>query len=181
MTSIITCILAAISMAQILLVPVTINRKKIKEISAKTAKGMAVNPISTLPIEELDEFIPLEIVDSKQKDPYRKFGIHFSGTCYACDLATLRFKKDQLVLRNICDPAQDFRFEVTNLSVTDNLIHADLKTSTLELKREGKSTVYKLIPGKNLITSPTLKLVSYYARKKDIQKFRQHDCGDFGG
>lgn len=53
---------------------------------------------------KLDTLVPLTIVKEESKNVYEKFGIDFSGYCYACDAADLVLSNEQIQLINTCDP-----------------------------------------------------------------------------
>jgi hypothetical protein len=71
----------------------TKNDKFIKKITLNQEKK-AIN------IEELNKLIPIEIVDPKSTNVYEKYGLEFSGNCYACDLANLSISEKSIKLTN---------------------------------------------------------------------------------
>ena len=125
--------------------------------------------------------IPIDIVDSKNKDIYKKYGIEFSGNCYDCDLAEFSVTKKTIKLTNVCDTQLDQVFEIVKITNTKSKIEIETKQNKFVFKEIEKVPIYQLkITGKN-IQAESFRISKYYTLKKLLKKFEQHDCGDFQG
>lgn len=125
--------------------------------------------------------IPIDIVDSKNKDIYKKFGIEFSGNCYECDLAELSITEKTIKLTNVCDAKLNQAFEILKITNTKSKIEIKTKQNNFVFTAIDKVPIYELkITGKEIKTK-NFRISKYYTLKKLLKKFEQHDCGDFEG
>ncbi len=127
------------------------------------------------------QLIPMEIVDSTKTDPFEKYGYHFSGHCYACDVAEIFIHKGKIMLVNVCDKKKVDEFEIRSMSITSIQIDITTTKYSLSLKKVEGTPVYELICEGKLAPVGQGKLVQFYASKKDLARFKVHECGDFGG
>lgn len=127
------------------------------------------------------QLIPMEIVDSTKTDPLEKYGYHFSGNCYNCDLAELFIHEGKIRLVNVCDNKKYDELEIIKLAINEMQISATTSNVTFILKRITDTPVYQLnIEGKPG-TMDHLKLVQFYTSEKALPGFKVHDCGGFEG
>lgn len=125
--------------------------------------------------------IPIDILDSKNKDIYKKFGIEFSGNCYECDLAELAISNKTIKLTNVCDTKQNQTLEIVKITNTKSKIEIKTKQNNFVFTEIHKVPIYELkITGK-YIKVKNFRISKYYTLKKLLKKFEQHDCGDFEG
>lgn len=152
--------------------------------TAETGKNIEeknVNPeYKTNTIEQLN-LIPIDTVDSKNKDIYKKYGIEFSGNCYECDLAEFSITEKTIKLTNVCDAKQNQAFEIVKITNTESKIEINTKQNDFIFTEIENAPIYELkITGKDIKTK-NFRISKYYTLKKLLKKFEQHDCGDFEG
>lgn len=165
-------------------------KQKIKEIEksdtiTKTEKNTEVPTVNiddqSNKNERLNQLIPIDAVDSKDKNIYKKYGIEFSGNCYVCDLAELSITEKALKLTNVCDGKLNQVFEIVKITNTKKGIEIKTTQSNFVFTEIDKAPIYELkIKGKE-IKAQNLRISKYYTMKKLLNKFEQHDCGDFEG
>ena len=125
--------------------------------------------------------IPIDIVDSKNKDIYKKYGIEFSGNCYECDLAEFSINEKSIKLTNVCDTEQNQIFEIIKITNTKSKIEIKTKQNNFVFTEIDKVPIYELKIIPKGIKTKNLRISKYYTLKKLLKKFEQHDCGDFEG
>ncbi|OOV20842.1 hypothetical protein BXU10_13650 [Flavobacterium sp. LM4] len=131
-------------------------------------------------IEQLN-LIPIDTVDSKSENIYKKYGIEFSGNCYTCDLAEIAITEQTLKLTNVCDVNLNREFEIIKITNAKSEIEIKTQQSDFIFTEIDKTPIYELkITGKE-INAENLRISKYYTLKKLLKKFEQHDCGDFEG
>lgn len=157
--------------------------KKIDTITnnEKTVAKTATDKTGTIKIEELNELIPIDTVDSKSKNVYKKYGLEFSGNCYACDLANVSITEKSIKLTNVCDENQNETYEVITITNIDNGIKLKTKQNDFIFTKIDQAPIYKLKIIGNEINNKNLRISKYFTLKKILNKFEQHDCGDFEG
>lgn len=163
------------------------NSKQKIEVEKSNTTPKSEKNISAVNIEnksnnfETLNLIPIDIVDSKNKDIYKKFGIEFSGNCYECDLAELSITEKTIKLANVCDAKLNQAFEIVKITNTKSKIEIKTKQNNFVFTAIDKVPIYELkITGKE-IKAKNLRISKYYTLKKLLKKFEQHDCGDFEG
>ena len=126
-------------------------------------------------------FMPLEIVDDTTEDPFKRYGIEFSGNCYACDLASIHINGSSMKLVNVCDSTDVYRFEKLAAELTNEKFILTSGELTFTFIKKDKAPVYELkING----PKPALKnkrFSRFYTEAAKLGQFTNHDCGDFGG
>ena len=132
-------------------------------------------------LRDYEQLIPIEIVDTTARNIYEKYGIEFSGNCYACDLARIELSQQRLTFINVCD--DNDRYEINDISCAavgkEMRIRADAYAFTL-IKIDD-APVYELsITGKNLKLD-NKRIATFYTPAKKLHLFKEHDCGDFQG
>lgn len=131
--------------------------------------------------EDYSALIPLELKDSTSNNVYEKYGIEFSGNCYACDLAAISITKGQFDMINVCDEKDVFRIKDFTCSMTEKELTIKTKGSEFHITKMDEAPVYRLeIKGERLELK-NKRLSIYFTHKSAINKFKEHDCGDFQG
>lgn len=132
-------------------------------------------------LADFSELVPLVIVDSTSQDVYEKYGIEFSGNCYACDLAKIKINKKHFDLINVCNEEDVQRFEIFSYSNENKILKIKTKEQEFLLTKIDNAPIYKLtISGKEL-TLENKRIAVYFTQSKIVNKFKEHDCGDFQG
>jgi len=132
-------------------------------------------------LADFSELVPLTIVDSTSQDVYEKYGIEFSGNCYDCDLAKIKINKKYFDFVNVCDEDNVFRFENFSYSNDNNTLKIKTEEHEFILTKIDNAPLYKLtINGKEL-TLENKRIAIYFTQSKILNKFKEHDCGDFEG
>ncbi|MFY1047350.1 hypothetical protein [Chryseobacterium sp. GP-SGM7] len=130
---------------------------------------------------EFSNLVPIEIKDVKNKDVFKKYGIEFTGNCYACDLAEFKFNKKNFDLVSLCEKNDFHRYKEFKYENSENSLKIITSDATFIFTKVENDPIYKLsIEGKK----PQLKnkrISEYYVPQRLIEKFEEHDCGDFGG
>jgi len=135
----------------------------------------------TINLSEYSNLTPIEIKDSKQKDVFKKYGIEFGGVCYSCDLAIFKINKNSFNIVSLCDEKDFHSFKKFSYEKTGNSLKITTPESTFTFTKVENEPVYQLkIDGQK----PELKnkrISEFYTQKSLIEKFEEHDCGDFEG
>lgn len=66
----------------------------------------------------------------ESRNVFEKYGLEFSGNCYACDLAELKIEKDTIIFLNVCDNQSRLKFRIIRLDDTENVLK--IKTENIE-------------------------------------------------
>ncbi len=165
------------------------SKEEIKNISKidttkndKTIKKKTLNyEKEEIKIEQLNKLIPIDIVDSKSKNVYEKYGLEFSGNCYACDLANLSITEESIKLTNVCDENQNQIYEIIKIINLDNEIQLKTKQNDFIFTKIDNAPIYELKIVGDKIKNENLRISRYFTLEKTLNKFEQHDCGDFQG
>lgn len=163
--------------------------KKIKRVDSTEIKADKVS-ISGPKKEDISKsdvpgdfsaLIPIDILDSKSTNSYEKYGIEFSGNCYACDLASLSITKKKMVWINVCD--ENDTFEINDFSFSNEGNKTIFKTSerTYIITKIDKAPVYELVVEGQKLELNNKRISRYFTTKKALPLFKEHDCGDFEG
>lgn len=128
-----------------------------------------------------DTLISLEILNEKSTNIYEKFGMEFSGNCYACDLAEIKIAKDKIWFTNVCDAQNNINISITNLKVIDNIIALKTKNYTFVFTQINAEPIYSLEILNGNFEKKNFRISKYFTFKKSLPKFNVHDCGDFQG
>lgn len=159
------------------------NKKNSPEVD--TANNTLAEPKSVIQEKQVEEFsfdlVPMILADSNQKDPYKKYGFDLEGICYACDVANLSVSKHRLILTNACDSNKKKIIVLSSFENTPDRVLAGNADFNLKLQKIKGAQLYQLtIEGKSP-ESKDLKIRSFYCTKQELEKFQDHDCGDFEG
>ena len=136
---------------------------------------------STINLSEYSKLTPIEIKDSKQKDVFKKYGIEFGGVCYSCDLAIFKINKKSFDIVELCNEKnvhsyKDFSYEKKGNSLKIKtpeftFIFTQVENEPIyQLKIEGQKPEFK-----------NMRISEFYTQESLIEKFEEHDCGDFQG
>ncbi|MBS1916651.1 MAG: hypothetical protein JST87_10235 [Bacteroidetes bacterium] len=148
-----------------------------KKIEKPVIDTNEINKKAEYPIR----LVPIDTVDSKNKDVFKRYGIEFDGNCYTCDLAELSISDKTIQLVNVCDEKRNKSFDIITISKTDNSIEIKTAQNNFVFIKIDKAPVYELKITGNTIQVELLRLSTYYTLKKILKKFEEHDCGDFQG
>lgn len=132
-------------------------------------------------IENLAQLIPIDTVNSESQDVFKKYGLEFNGNCYACDLAHLSITEKAVSLTNVCDEKITQSFEMVQISGSDHAIEIKTGQGEFILTEIDKAPIYELKTVGKGLKIENLRLSRYYTLKKLLNRFEQHDCGEFEG
>ncbi|WP_336960758.1 hypothetical protein [Chryseobacterium contaminans] len=183
-------IITSFSVAAVLLASCsTSTDKKVNNVDSTAAKTDTVSKltpekktISKVEIPgDFSELVPIDVLETKSKNVYEKYGIEFSGNCYSCDLASLSITKNKIKWTNICDEKDSF--EMSDFSVSGEGNTTILKTSdrTYILTKIDKAPVYELVVEGKKLELNKKRVAKYFTTQKALPLFKEHDCGDFEG
>lgn len=125
--------------------------------------------------------VPIDTVDSKNKDVFKRYGIEFDGNCYTCDLAELFINDKMIQLTNVCDEKRNKSFDIITITKSGNRIEIKTAQNDFVFTEIDKAPVYELKITGNGTQIEMLRLSAYYTLKKILKKFEEHNCGDFQG
>jgi hypothetical protein len=132
-------------------------------------------------IEDLDQLFAIDILDPESTNVFKKYGIEFTGNCYACDLAILSLTEKQFKMTNVCNDKVTKTYEIIAFSGSDNLIQFKTKQNNFVLTKIDKAPVYELKITGDTTKLKDLRVSKFYTTSKMLDKFEEHDCGDFQG
>lgn len=130
---------------------------------------------------KLDTLVALTIMKEDSQNVYEKFGIDFSGYCYACDAAYLVLTNELIKLVNTCDPEVSKVFRIQKKSLTKDGFTLESDGYKFLFSRMNNTPVYTLKLLGKPFKNPELRLNTYFTTPKALPKFEVHDCGDFQG
>lgn len=132
-------------------------------------------------LSEYSKLAPIELKESKSQNVFKKYGIEFSGNCYACDLAIFKVNKKNFDIVNLCDENDFHRFKDFDYEKKGDIFRIITPETTFIFTKVENEPIYQLkIEGKK----PELKnkrIAEFYTPENLIEKFEEHDCGDFEG
>ena len=158
-----------------------VNNEKVVKTEKKIIISPAADNVDAVANDLLKALIPIDTVNSKSKNVYEKYGIEFSGNCYACDLAELSINNKSIKLTNVCDDQLIQNLEITKFGAIGNGFDIQSKQLHFLLNQIDKAPIYELQIISNNIKVENLRISKYYTLKKLLNKFEEHDCGDFQG
>lgn len=138
-----------------------------------------VDPFIALP--DFEYLYPVELVNPKSKNIYEKYGIEFSGVCYACDLAEIRINPQEIDFINVCDNKDIARVTAFKYTIDEHRLIAEKEGQALIFTKIDAAPVYALEIIGAAFSFENKRIIKYYVPKKIIKRFKQHDCGDFQG
>ncbi len=127
------------------------------------------------------QLYPIAILRPESNDSFKKYGIEFSGICYACDLAEIKMNKKQLLLVNVCDSNEIYQIKDFTYNFRDSGLTIKTKNNEFYFKKIEKEPIFELkIKGDSLLLK-NKSVAKYYTQKALVDRFEVHDCGDFQG
>lgn len=127
------------------------------------------------------QLYPIAILRPESNDSFKKYGIEFSGICYACDLAEIKMNKKQLLLVNVCDSNEIYQIKDFTYNFCDSGLTIKTKNNEFYFKKIEKEPIFELkIKGDSLLLK-NKRVAKYYTQKALVDQFEVHDCGDFQG
>lgn len=177
-----------LSLALAILTSCTTDKEKNAAQKDTTARAVELN---TEQASELAEktivpadflaLVPLAVLDSTSDNVYEKYGIEFSGNCYACDLARLSVATNKMIWTNVCDDKD--RMVVDDFMVSGDTEKTILKTAerTYILTQIDDAPVYQLRIEGAVLEMNNKRIATYYTTKEALDLFKEHDCGEFDG
>lgn len=167
----------------------TIIIENISEKETKIEKKSAANlnsekntisEIKNIEID-LDTLIPLEVLNEKSKNIYEKYGLEFSGNCYACDLAQIEIENRNISISNVCDNENKINLKILNLEKTETQIIIETQKAKFIFLKIPNEPIYTLKIIDGTFENENLRISKYFTAKKNLSKFEVHDCCDFEG
>jgi len=129
----------------------------------------------------LDTLIPIEILKEQSKNVYKKYGLEFTGNCYACDLAEFRIENKKVIIYNVCDANEYVSFNILELKNTAKRIEIKTEKCNFTFLRVEYEPIFKLKIINYNIINKHLRISKFYTFKENLKLFESHDCGDFEG
>ena len=144
-------------------------------------KKEAMKSTSNDDLALFNQLYPIDILQPESKNSFKKYGIEFSGICYACDLAEIKINKKQLLLVNVCDSNEIYQIKEFTAISNDTGLIINTEHNEFIFKRVEKEPIFELqIKGDSLLLK-NKRIAKYYTQKSLIDQFEVHDCGDFQG
>jgi hypothetical protein len=144
-------------------------------------KKEAMKSTSNDDLALFNQLYPIDILQPESKNSFKKYGIEFSGICYACDLAEIKINKKQLLLVNVCDSNEIYQIKEFTAIRNDTGLIIKTQHNEFIFKRVEKEPIFELqIKGDSLLLK-NKRIAKYYTQKSLIDQFEVHDCGDFQG
>lgn len=162
------------------------GRQVIRQQESATAPAEKKKPVPeqedrVVSLPDFEHLYPVEIVKPGSTDVYEKYGIGFSGVCYACDLAEIKINPAGMDFINVCDAKDIARVRGFKYEMDENRLLAEADGQVLVFTKVDAAPVYALeIRGKSF-SFKNKRIMKYYVPRQIITKFKQHDCGDFQG
>ncbi|MFT3907943.1 MAG: hypothetical protein QM737_00845 [Ferruginibacter sp.] len=162
------------------------NETKTAEVSVDTTqnKPIIVETKDTVKADHLGDYslmAPIKIVNPKSENAYEKYGIDFDGNCYTCDLALIRIDKKNFDIVNVCEESNLYRIEDWTYETSSNELKIKAKKNEFIFTKLDGIPVYELkITGEKLSLKDK-KFSRFYTQKSELNKFKQHECGEFDG
>ena len=151
----------------------------------KTELKTPEKPISkeepSINLSEYGKLTPIEIKDSKQKDVFKKYGIEFGGVCYSCDLAIFKINKNNFDIVELCDEKNFHRYKDYSYEKTGNSLKIKTPESTFTFTKVENEPIYQLKIEGQKPEFKNMRISEFYTQESLLEKFEEHDCGDFQG
>jgi hypothetical protein len=130
---------------------------------------------------DLSALIPIDLLDSISTNVYEKYGIEFSGNCYACDLARLSMTANKMIWTNVCDEKDTFKIDAFSATIEENKTIFKTAERTYILTKIDPAPVYELVIDGQKLALKNKRIARYFTTKEALPLFKEHDCGDFDG
>lgn len=139
---------------------------------------------NNIQVDNLGDFgklSPIKILNPKSKNVYEKYGIDFEGNCYNCDLAIIQVTKKHFDIVNICDKKDFYRIENFTYEAYPNGLKIKTEKNEFIFTKIETAPVYELKILGDKILFKKKRIAKFYTQEKELNKFKQHDCGEFDG
>jgi len=130
---------------------------------------------------DLSALLPIDILDSLSTNVYEKYGMEFSGNCYACDLARLSVTENKMIWTNVCDEKDIFEIDAFSTAIEENKTIFKTAKHTFILTKLDPAPVYELVIDGQKVALKNKRIARYFTTKVALPLFKEHDCGDFDG
>ncbi|MFL0078431.1 hypothetical protein [Tenacibaculum maritimum] len=124
-------------------------------------------------------------VNEEEEDPLKKYMYDFSGACYSCDIANIKFINNSLILRNICETAKKRVFKINKIDKINKgyeiYFVQNNKEIILFLTKIEATPIYNIVLNKNFEEIEDFRINNFYITKKEMFKLENHSCEDFEG
>lgn len=162
------------------------NKKDRKQQTATEKMSLSKTSKPEKPVQDIDlsqysKLVPVELKDSNNADIFKKYGVEFSGNCYSCDLIVFKINKKNFDIMNVCDENDFERFKKFNYDSSGNILKITTAETTFIFTKVEKEPVYELKIGGKQPDLKNKRISKFYTQENLINKFEEHDCGDFEG
>jgi hypothetical protein len=160
------------------------NIKSAEEAKPDSVKQKAPELKNKTQFDNLADFIqlsPITVLDPKSQNLYEKYGIEFKGYCYDCDLAAISINKKYFDIINVCDKNNFYRIENFSYEPYPNKLIVKTEKNEFIFTKIEAVPIYelKILGDKFLLKGK--RISKFYTQEKELTKYKQHDCGEFGG
>lgn len=125
--------------------------------------------------------IPLEIVEEGSVVATERYGLDFSGNCYACDVANLLIDGEMITLMNACDLENQVSFKVTGIEEKGNVIIVKTPVNEFVFEQIDEVPVYKVTVTGQSMDKEFFRMGAFYTTESKLKTFSIYDCGEFDG
>lgn len=125
--------------------------------------------------------VPLEIVEEGSTIATERYGLDFSGNCYACDIANILVDGEMITLMNACDLENQISFKVTGIEEKDNTITVKTPVNEFIFEQIDEVPVYKVTVTGQSLDKEFFRIGAFYTTHSKLKTFSIHDCGEFDG
>ena len=132
-------------------------------------------------LADFANLVPVTMLNPKSKNAYEKYGIEFSGNCYACDLAAISVGKKYFDIINVCDKDDFYRTEKFTYQPSPNEFIVNTEKRQFIFTKIDTVPIYELKITGEKISLKNKRISKFYTQQKELHKFKQHDCGEFDG
>lgn len=153
-----------------------------KKVDTAAITNSVKNTISKIELSsDLLTLTPIDLLESKSTNVYEKYGIEFSGNCYACDLASLSITENKIIWTNVCDEKDTFEMDDFTISNEESKTILKMPDHTYILTKIDQAPVYELVVEGSKLELKNKRVARYFTTKEALPLFKEHDCGDFEG
>lgn len=124
---------------------------------------------------------PMAIVKEDSAVVTEKYGLDFSGNCYACDVANMLVDGEMITLMNACDLESQISLKITSIEETDKAIIVVTPSNRFVFTEVEETTLYKLDVIGTPLDQELFRTAEFYTLNSLLNSFEIHDCGEFEG
>lgn len=132
-------------------------------------------------LADFGHLVPIKVVNPQSRNAYEKYGIEFSGNCYTCDLAAISISKKYFDIINVCNKDDFYRDEKFNYQASPNEFIVNTEKNKFIFTKIDIAPIYELKILGEKISLKKKRISKFYTQQKELNKFKQHDCGEFDG